>query len=94
MTTGAGTSWAPPTATERLLHESAAREDGEGVIDALSHCRFYRLVARGRPSPRRRLGRVLRFDDEEHGSFYEQNVVAHRLLTENEGSPWRNMPWR
>lgn len=40
------------------------------------------------------LGRVLRFDDEEYGSFYQQNVVAHRLLTDNEGSPWRNIPWR
>ncbi|MFE7571778.1 DUF1266 domain-containing protein [Streptomyces sp. NPDC057539] len=40
------------------------------------------------------LGRVLRFDGEEYGSFYEQNVVAHRRLTENEGSPWRNIPWR
>ncbi|MFG2630970.1 DUF1266 domain-containing protein [Streptomyces sp. NPDC048473] len=40
------------------------------------------------------LGRVLRFDDEQYGTFYEQNVVAHRLLTENEGSPWRNIPWR
>lgn len=40
------------------------------------------------------LGRVLRFDDEEYGHFYEHNVVAHRLLTENEGSPWRNIPWR
>ncbi|MEV7421765.1 MULTISPECIES: DUF1266 domain-containing protein [unclassified Streptomyces] len=40
------------------------------------------------------LGRVLRFDDEEYGSYYEQTVVAHRLLTEHEGSPWRNIPWR
>ncbi|MEU8890104.1 DUF1266 domain-containing protein [Streptomyces sp. NPDC048442] len=40
------------------------------------------------------LGRVLRFDEEEYGTFYEQNVTAHRLLTEHEGSPWRNIPWR
>ncbi|MFF8954152.1 DUF1266 domain-containing protein [Streptomyces sp. NPDC014894] len=40
------------------------------------------------------LGRVLRFDEEEYGRFYEQNVVAHRLLTGGEGSPWRNIPWR
>ncbi|MGW7200715.1 DUF1266 domain-containing protein [Streptomyces chryseus] len=40
------------------------------------------------------LGRVLRFDDEKYGKWYEQNLVAHRLLTENEGSPWRNIPWR
>ncbi len=40
------------------------------------------------------LGRVLRFDDEEYGPFYEQNVLAHRLLTESEGSPWRHIPWR
>ncbi|MER5770512.1 DUF1266 domain-containing protein [Streptomyces sp. NPDC001985] len=40
------------------------------------------------------LGRVLRFDGEEYGRVYEENVTAHRLLTENEGSPWRNIPWR
>ncbi|MFE9569436.1 DUF1266 domain-containing protein [Streptomyces sp. NPDC006692] len=40
------------------------------------------------------LGRVLRFDKESYGRFYQQNVVAHRLLTENEASPWRNIPWR
>ncbi|MFJ6698137.1 DUF1266 domain-containing protein [Streptomyces sp. NPDC091272] len=40
------------------------------------------------------LGRVLRFDQEEYGAFYEQNVTAHRLLTEHEGSPWRHIPWR
>ncbi|WP_432149769.1 DUF1266 domain-containing protein [Streptomyces sp. bgisy029] len=40
------------------------------------------------------LGRVLRFDGESYGPFYEQNVIAHRLLTESEGSPWRHIPWR
>ncbi|MFH9292542.1 DUF1266 domain-containing protein [Streptomyces sp. NPDC017520] len=40
------------------------------------------------------LGRVLRFDEEEYGPFYEQNVLAHRLLAESEGSPWRHIPWR
>ncbi|MFJ8311212.1 MULTISPECIES: DUF1266 domain-containing protein [unclassified Streptomyces] len=40
------------------------------------------------------LGRVLRFDEESYGRYYQQNVVAHRLLTENEASPWRNIPWR
>ncbi|MEU6048524.1 DUF1266 domain-containing protein [Streptomyces griseus] len=40
------------------------------------------------------LGRVLRFDGEEYGPFYEKNVVAHRLLAESEGSPWRHIPWR
>lgn len=40
------------------------------------------------------LGRVLRFDGEDYGSFYQDNVTAHRLLTESEGSPWRNIPWR
>ncbi|MGW7366364.1 DUF1266 domain-containing protein [Streptomyces sp. NPDC054841] len=39
------------------------------------------------------LGRVLRFDDEEYGSFYEDALSAHRLLVEDEGSPWRNIPW-
>ncbi|ORT53781.1 DUF1266 domain-containing protein [Streptomyces sp. CB03238] len=40
------------------------------------------------------LGRVLRFDDEEYGCFYESALAAHRLLTDDEGSPWRNIPWR
>ncbi|MFI8913992.1 DUF1266 domain-containing protein [Streptomyces sp. NPDC053513] len=40
------------------------------------------------------LGRVLRFDGEEYGRFHEGNVAAHRGLTEYEGSPWRNIPWR
>ncbi|WP_405708333.1 MULTISPECIES: DUF1266 domain-containing protein [unclassified Streptomyces] len=40
------------------------------------------------------LGRVLRFDGEEYGDYYKSNVTAHRLLTESEGSPWRNLSWR
>ncbi|MET9803529.1 DUF1266 domain-containing protein [Streptomyces sp. NPDC006368] len=40
------------------------------------------------------LGRVLRFDDEEYGHYYEDALNAHRLLVEDEGSPWRNIPWR
>ncbi|MDK0518022.1 DUF1266 domain-containing protein [Streptomyces sp. ML-6] len=40
------------------------------------------------------LGRVLRFDDEQYGTYYEQNVTAHHLLAGDEGSPWRNIPWR
>lgn len=40
------------------------------------------------------LGRVLRFDGEEYGTFHEGNVAAHRVLTEHEGSPWRHIPWR
>ncbi|MFF8716222.1 DUF1266 domain-containing protein [Streptomyces sp. NPDC015184] len=40
------------------------------------------------------LGRVLRFDDEQYGTYYEQNVTAHRLLAGDEGSPWRNVPRR
>ncbi|MFI6051712.1 DUF1266 domain-containing protein [Streptomyces violascens] len=40
------------------------------------------------------LGRVLRFDEESYGRFYQQNVDAHRILTEHEASPWRNIPWR
>ncbi|MFJ8649627.1 DUF1266 domain-containing protein [Streptomyces sp. NPDC093546] len=40
------------------------------------------------------LGRVLRFDDERYGPYYEDSLTAHRLLTDDEGSPWRNIPWR
>ncbi|WP_455351609.1 DUF1266 domain-containing protein [Streptomyces sp. SYSU K217416] len=40
------------------------------------------------------LGRVLRFDDEEYGPYYETALDAHGLLAQSEGSPWRNIPWR
>ncbi|MFF6905735.1 DUF1266 domain-containing protein [Streptomyces sp. NPDC012389] len=40
------------------------------------------------------LGRVLRFDEEEYGPFYGQDALAHRLLAESEGSPWRHIAWR
>ncbi|MFF3456827.1 DUF1266 domain-containing protein [Streptomyces sp. NPDC002730] len=39
------------------------------------------------------LGRVLRFDDEEYGPYYEDALSSHRILMENEGSPWRNIRW-
>ncbi len=39
------------------------------------------------------LGRVLRFDDEEYGYYYEDALGAHRILTQDEASPWRNIPW-
>ncbi|MEU9012670.1 DUF1266 domain-containing protein [Streptomyces sp. NPDC048479] len=39
------------------------------------------------------LGRVLRFDDEEYGPYYEDALSSHRILMENEGSPWRNVRW-
>ncbi|WP_444852190.1 hypothetical protein [Streptomyces sp. NPDC000229] len=41
---------------------------------------------------------MLRFDGEEYGEeygdFYASALAAHRLLTGDEGSPWRNIPWR
>ncbi|MEC4020370.1 DUF1266 domain-containing protein [Streptomyces sp. H27-D2] len=40
------------------------------------------------------LGRVLRFDGEEYGSYYADALEAHRLLLSDEGSPWRNLRWR
>ncbi len=40
------------------------------------------------------LGRVLRFDGESYGSYYQGNLTAHRILTEHEASPWRNIAWR
>ncbi|MFI1397153.1 DUF1266 domain-containing protein [Streptomyces sp. NPDC020681] len=39
------------------------------------------------------LGRALRFDEEEYGHYYECSLTSHRILTENEASPWRNIPW-
>ncbi|MFE7778781.1 DUF1266 domain-containing protein [Streptomyces sp. NPDC057445] len=40
------------------------------------------------------LGRVLRFDEDEYGDYYQGALSSHRLLMENEGSPWRNIPWK
>ncbi|WP_428952618.1 DUF1266 domain-containing protein [Streptomyces sp. cg35] len=39
------------------------------------------------------LGRCLHFDDEEFGRWYEEMVSAHRILTEDPGSPWLNIPF-
>jgi hypothetical protein len=46
VTTGTGTSCAPPTETEWLLHEAKARDNGEAVHEVLSRSRLYLLVAR------------------------------------------------
>ncbi|WP_394430963.1 DUF1266 domain-containing protein [Streptomyces sp. SGAir0957] len=40
------------------------------------------------------LGRCLHFDDEEFGDWYEDMVQAHRILTEDPGSPWLNIPFQ
>ncbi|POX37318.1 hypothetical protein C3486_29145 [Streptomyces sp. Ru73] len=39
------------------------------------------------------LGRCLQFDEEEFGHWYEDMVTAHRILTTDPASPWRNIPW-
>ncbi|MFJ7198945.1 MULTISPECIES: hypothetical protein [unclassified Streptomyces] len=39
-------------------------------------------------------GRVLRPGGERYGTYYEQNVLAHGLLAEGGGTPWRTIPWR
>ncbi|MFE3643781.1 DUF1266 domain-containing protein [Streptomyces sp. NPDC059169] len=39
------------------------------------------------------LGRVLRFDEEEYGRYYDDALSSHRLLVQDEGSPWRHLPW-
>jgi PAS domain-containing protein len=40
------------------------------------------------------LGRCLHFDDEEFGSWYQDALEAHRLLTTDPASPWRTVPFR
>ncbi|WP_184573126.1 DUF1266 domain-containing protein [Streptomyces zagrosensis] len=40
------------------------------------------------------LGRCLHFDEEEFGEWYEDMVIAHRLLMSDPGSPWLNVPWK
>lgn len=71
---------APPEAEQAIVHAGALARSAYGSWQEYST--GYAL------------GRVLRFDGEEYGPFHEQNVAAHRVLTEHEGSPWRNIPWR
>ncbi|MBB1245739.1 DUF1266 domain-containing protein [Streptomyces durbertensis] len=40
------------------------------------------------------LGRVLRFDEESFGHFYESALVPQRLLAEDPDSLWRTIPFR
>ncbi|MGW4215686.1 hypothetical protein ACWEJZ_01455 [Streptomyces bacillaris] len=47
-----------------------------------------------RPADRRGHPSQQSFDEEEYGPFFEESAIAHRLLTEGEGSPWRHIPWR
>ncbi|KUJ64068.1 hypothetical protein ACZ90_62390 [Streptomyces albus subsp. albus] len=39
------------------------------------------------------LGRCLHFDEEEFGSWYEDMLAAHRVLTTDPASPWLTIPW-
>ncbi|MGP3915856.1 DUF1266 domain-containing protein [Nonomuraea sp. 10N515B] len=39
------------------------------------------------------LGRVLRFDEEAFGHMYDSALVPHRILAQDPGSPWRNIPF-
>src|SRR6185503_12764397 len=39
------------------------------------------------------LGRVLRFDDGEFGSYYDDSVIGHRVLEHAPTSPWRTLAW-
>ncbi|MET8010170.1 DUF1266 domain-containing protein [Streptomyces sp. NPDC005271] len=39
------------------------------------------------------LGRCLHFDEEEFGTWYEDMVTAHRILTTDPASPWLTLSW-
>ena len=39
------------------------------------------------------LGRVLRFDNEEYGHMYDSVLGPHRMLTYDQASPWRHIPF-
>lgn len=39
------------------------------------------------------LGRCLHFDEEEFGTWYEEVLEAHRVLTTDPASPWLTIPW-
>ncbi|WP_344881661.1 DUF1266 domain-containing protein [Nonomuraea antimicrobica] len=40
------------------------------------------------------LGRCLHFDQEEFGDWYGEMLNAHRILTTDPNSPWRNIPFK
>ncbi|KUJ68115.1 hypothetical protein ACZ90_21285 [Streptomyces albus subsp. albus] len=40
------------------------------------------------------LGRVLRFDEDTFGHYYEGALEPHRALTRDPASPWRTIPFR
>ncbi|MEU1802349.1 DUF1266 domain-containing protein [Streptomyces sp. NPDC019937] len=40
------------------------------------------------------LGRCLHFDEEEFGTWYQDMLEAHRILTTDPGSPWLTVPWK
>jgi hypothetical protein len=39
------------------------------------------------------LGRVLRFEDGDSGTWYDSVLAAHRLLTDATGGPWQTLAW-
>jgi hypothetical protein len=39
------------------------------------------------------LGRVLRFDEEAFGHMDDSALIPHRVLVQDPGSPWRNIPF-
>ncbi|CAM5259459.1 DUF1266 domain-containing protein [Streptomyces antimycoticus] len=39
------------------------------------------------------LGRCLHFDDEKFGTWYQDMLNAHRILTTDPASPWLTIPW-
>jgi hypothetical protein len=39
------------------------------------------------------LGRVLRFDEERFGTWYDSALAAHRVLAEATDGPWQTLPW-
>jgi len=40
------------------------------------------------------LGRCLHFDEEEFGTWYQDMLEAHRILSTDPGSPWLTVPWK
>jgi hypothetical protein len=62
------------------------------VIDAGKRCRrhydSWTALSAGHA-----LGRVLRFDDEEYGTWYDSVLAAHRLLNEAADGPWQTVAW-
>ncbi|NLU85122.1 DUF1266 domain-containing protein [Rhodococcus sp. HNM0569] len=71
--------------------EYCTREEAENILCAAALRAQRTYVSWEHFSAGYILGRILRFDDDSAGPFYESTFQAHRILTSDPSSPWRNI---